>query len=147
MKIEFGQIYVEVGTSFELSSMLLRLMRTLLDELHKEIPHFAKIFKTADFKLVFIITATRNASTLTVRGPTILRKNPAAEFALHIPFKQTADFCEKMDYLLPYLGAGVKQVLEKYKVDSTGVDEAIAQVHKEVCSQPLEYQYPKTDSI
>jgi len=136
MNIEFGQIYVELNADFDLPSLLLKRLREELDALGKEISHFNTIFKNSDFKLVFIISATRKTDELNIKGPTLVRKKPAAEFVIYIPYKEIVDFVDKVSYVLPYVAKGVVFVLNKYKKDSSGVEDVVRNVIVAVRDEP-----------
>lgn len=140
MNIEFGQIYVELNTDFDLPSFLLKKLREELDSLGKDISHFNAIFKHSDFKLVFIISATRKNDELNVKGPTLVRKNPAAEFVIFIPYKEIVEFVDKVSYVLPYVAEGVAFVFNKYKEDSSGVEDAVHKVIAAVNNDPEAFQ-------
>ncbi len=139
MNIEFGQIYVELDTDFDLPSLLLKRLREELDVLGKEISHFNRIFKNADFKLVFIISATRKTDELNIKGPNLVRKKPAAEFVIFIPYKEIVDFVDKVSYALPYVAKGVIFVFNKYKTDSSGVEDIVRNVIVEVRDEPEKF--------
>ncbi|MCX8714604.1 hypothetical protein J3U51_06265, partial [Gilliamella sp. B3781] len=74
MKIDFLQLYAEVGVCYEITDAVLNPLIENLNELNKTLPHYDKLFKTTDYELVFTISATQEHKNL-VYGPTTSSKN------------------------------------------------------------------------
>ena len=142
MKSQFTQIYAEVGVAFDLPHLLLKALRAKLDALGKTVPVFAKRFKTDDFVIDYIISATRRSGDLHVKGPGFLRKRPRVEFSIFIPYVEIADHGERMAYVLDQVGAGIREVLERYGVDSSGVEDCVREMIALVQSGSQDYQAP-----
>jgi len=141
MNIYFGQISSVPGADFGLSGMLLKLLRERLDGLHKEIKFFKDKFKGEEFSIVFIISATRDKTSVEAKGPAYLRKKKEIEFAVYIPYKEITDFNEKVAYVLNHLTQGIISVLNRYETDSTGIEETIREVVRIVQADPDAFQY------
>jgi len=140
MKVDFGQIYAEVGVSFGFTNTVLIELCERIDGLGRVFEHYKKLFKTDDFFVVFIISATMKHDTLSVKGPTTLSKHKTVEFALHIPYKKTDSFSEQMSYALNFVGEGIDFVFRKYKTDPTGICEIINEVKELICANPEKYE-------
>lgn len=140
MRFKFTQISSVPGKDFGLSGMLLRLLAKRLDELHKEIGFFKDKFEGEEFSIVFIISASLN-DAVEARGPTYLRKKKTTEFAIYIPYKDVADFNEKVAYVLTLLGQGIVNVFDRYAADHAGIEEVIREVVFDVQADPGRYQY------
>jgi hypothetical protein len=142
MKCDFTQIYAEVGAAFSLSHMLLNPLQQRLDALGKDIPFLAEKLKAEDFVINYIISAKRAIDATYIMGPTYLRKRARVEFSIFIPYRDIADFGERIDYVLGEVAKGIKLVFDKYGVDSSGVDECAQDMIALAKQSPLDYQYP-----
>ncbi|WP_010504042.1 hypothetical protein [Paenibacillus elgii] len=144
MNIDFTQLYYEPGTRFDsITPMILDLLYERLDALKVSIPHFEEKLKDENYSLVFIISATKEKTTLEVRGPNILRKSKDVEFALHIPYKEVVNFTDQVAYVLDFIAEGIVWVFEKYAISSSGVAEAVESVARTVQENPEAFQYKK----
>lgn len=141
MKCNFTQIYAEVGAAYSLSHMLLNPLQQRLDALGKYIPLLGDKLKSDDFVLNFIISATRKNDSMYTKGPSFLPKRKRVEFSIFIPYREIIDFGERIEYVLGQLANGIKAVLEKYEVDTSGVDECVQELIVLAKQSPLDYQY------
>ncbi len=146
MKYDFTQIYAEVGVSFKLSHMLLNPLLAKLESLGKEIPFLAEKVKAEDFVLDFIISSKRGIDATYIMGPNYLRKRARVEFSIFVPYRQIADFGERIDYVLGQVAVGIKMVFDKYGVDSSGVDGCAQQMIALARKSPKDYEYPTHQS-
>jgi hypothetical protein len=142
MKFDFAQLYSEIGTDFNLSGMLLKPMRAKLDALGRSIPVLAEKLQADDFVIDFMISARRAARETTIGGPRYLRKRQRVEFSILIPFRDIADFGERVDYVLGQVALGIKLVFDKYGVDNGGVDACAQEMIALAKADPKAYQYP-----
>lgn len=140
MKCKFMQIYAEVGASYDLSHKLLKPLLQKLNALGKNIPFLAEKLNAIDFEITYIISATRKAENMYIKGPTFLRKRNSVEFVIFVPYREIADFAERMEFVLSNVEAGIKGILEKYDVDNVGVDRCIEEMKLLAKQRPLEYQ-------
>ncbi len=141
MKIYFSQIYLEgEDTTFLVTNTLIHRLSNQLDKLNKKINHYEKLFKTDDFSMIFVISATRKNEVLTVKGPTTKSKNKEIYFSLFIPYQEVNSFTEQTSYVLDYIVEGIISVLNKYKTDPSGVKEAVEAVKKMIMDDPEKYQ-------
>ncbi|WP_083214539.1 MULTISPECIES: hypothetical protein [Burkholderia cepacia complex] len=139
MKISFGQIYPEVGASFDFTNTVLAELNDGINSLKGSFSHYAKLFSGDDFSVVFIISATKKSDALSVKGPTTLAKKKRVEFVLHIPYKQFESFSDQMDYALNFIGCGIKSTFDKYNSDSSGVVEIINRTKDVIRADPDKY--------
>lgn len=139
MKIRFGQIYPEIGVSFKFTNTVLNALREKLDGLGRVFGHYRKLFDVEDFSVVFIISATTKHDALVVKGPTTLPKRKEVEFVLHIPYQAAASFADQMAYALDFVGEGIGIVFDKYKTDSSGVGEIVAELKDSIRDDPDKY--------
>ncbi|MCY1013076.1 hypothetical protein OV079_47605 [Nannocystis pusilla] len=142
MRIALTQISPEAGVSFGLSGSVLELVRDQLNALRKNIPHFAKIFGEEDYKIVFIITATRKLDSLSVKGPNILKRHKSAEFSLWIPYK-SLDFSDRVAYILPQISSGIIEIFRRYKADEHGIASVVQQAVEIALKRPEKYDQIK----
>ena len=142
MKCDFNQIYAEIGADFNLSHMLLRPLRVKLDALGKDIPFLAEKLKAEDFVIDYVISSKRAIDATYIMGPTYLRKRQRVEFSIFIPYREIADFGERIEYALGQVAVGIKLVFEKYGVDSSGVDECVKEMIALAKQSPKDYEYP-----
>jgi hypothetical protein len=143
MRIEFTQIYAEPGASFNLPGPLLGAISKGLDDLRKNIEQLSSKFGEGGFELVLIISASSKLDALEIKGPNIRRKASEVEFSFFMPWRETANFAQKVEYVLPMIGEGVCGVLERYGVGSDGVDAVIQGVLREAKTSPDKFQYKK----
>lgn len=81
MKVYFSQIYLEgENTTFPITNTIIHLLSIQLDKLNKNLNHYEKLFKTDDFSIIFVISATRKSETLNVKGPTTKSKDKETYF-------------------------------------------------------------------
>jgi hypothetical protein len=139
MKFDLGRIFPEVNTSFSLTSDLLYLLCDQLNALNKEIKHFNKIFDCPGYSIVLIISATRKNNSLDVKGPIVLRKRKEVEFVLHIPYKTFDNKLSETLYVVDNIYTGILFVLNKYKTDTSGVEESINNAICRIKSSPNQF--------
>ncbi|WP_321790358.1 hypothetical protein [Burkholderia pyrrocinia] len=139
MKISFGQIYPEVGASFDFTNTVLAELNEGINSLGANFAHYIKLFSSDEFSVVFIISATKKSDGLSVKGPTTLAKKRRVEFVLHIPYRQFESFSDQMDYALNFIGDGVRSIFEKYNSDSGGVAEIIDRTKNVIRADPDKY--------
>lgn len=142
MKCGFMQIYAEVGARYRLSHMLLNPLQQKIDALGKNIPFLAEKLKADDFEITYIISATRKADDMYIKGPTFLYKSRCVEFVIFVPYREIADFGERIEFVLDHVGAGIKRIFEKYGIDSAGVERCMEEMILLAKQRPLDYQYP-----
>ncbi|XLZ70880.1 hypothetical protein ABT364_02650 [Massilia sp. SR12] len=136
------QIYAEVGASYDLSHKLLKPLLQRLNALGKNIPFLAEKLKVIDFEITYIISATRKTDNMYTKGPTFSRKRSCVEFVIFVPYREIADFSERIEFVIDHVGAGIKCIFEKYGIDSVGVDRCVEEVISLAKQRPLEYQSP-----
>ncbi|HGA4729071.1 TPA: hypothetical protein ACISU1_004442, partial [Salmonella enterica subsp. enterica serovar Wangata] len=107
---------------------------------NKNLNHYEKLFKTDDFSIIFVISATRKSETLNVKGPTTKSKDKETYFSLFIPYREFSVFTIQISYVLDNIAEGIIFVLDKYKTDSSGVKESISEVKALIESDPEKYQ-------
>ncbi|WP_249744642.1 hypothetical protein [Burkholderia pyrrocinia] len=139
MKISFGQIYPEVGVSFDFTNTVLAELNEGINSLEGSFAHYVKLFSGDDFSVVFIISATKKSDILSVKGPTTLAKKKRVEFVLHIPYKQFESFLDQMDYALNFIECGVKSTFDRYNSDSSGVAEMVSRTKDAIRADPDKY--------
>lgn len=128
MKINFSQLYAEVGVSFSPPIEVLRVLNKKVNSLNKEIPFFKKKFNDEDFTLGIVISATRKNDVFEVKGPTYFKKSKTVDFVLFIPYQDNITMAEEVPYILSHVGEGLAQIFEKYKADGSGIRESIQSV-------------------
>ena len=142
MKCDFTQIYAEIGAAYSSSHMLLNPLQQKLDALGKNIPFLAEKLKADDFEINYIISATRKFDSMYTKGPLFLHKRKRVEFAIFVPYREIADFGDRIGFVLRQVAAGIKAILEKYSIDNSGVDGCVEEIIALVKQRPLDYQYP-----
>ncbi|MGS0897314.1 hypothetical protein ACVBGC_33055 [Burkholderia stagnalis] len=139
MKISFGQIYPEVGASFDFTNTILIELSEGLNGLGGSFFHYEKLFSGDDFSVVFIISATKESEKFFVKGPTTLAKRRRVEFVFHIPYKEFDKFSDQMDYAFDFIGGGIKSVFDKYNKESNDVAGAISKIKGAIHEDPDRY--------
>ena len=139
MKIDFLQLYAEVGVCYEITDAVLNPLIENLNELNKTLPHYDKLFKTTDYELVFTISATQEHKNL-VYGPTTSSKNKVVYFTIFIPYKTFSCYTQQMFYVLDTIAEGMIFVFNKYKVDPSGIKEVFETLKTLIAKDPERYQ-------
>ncbi|MCX8712213.1 hypothetical protein J3U57_06630 [Gilliamella sp. B3464] len=139
MKIDFLQLYAEVGVCYEITDAVLNPLIENLNELNKTLPHYDKLFKTTDYELVFTISATQEHKNL-VYGPTTSSKNKVVYFTIFIPYKTFSCYKQQMFYVLDTLAEGIIFVFNKYKTDPLGIKEVFETLKTLIAKDPERYQ-------
>ncbi|MCX8642572.1 hypothetical protein J3U65_01515 [Gilliamella sp. B3791] len=139
MKIDFLQLYAEVGVCYEITDAVLNPLIENLNELNKTLPHYDKLFKTTDYELVFTISATQEHKNL-VYGPTTSSKNKVVYFTIFIPYKTFSCYKQQMFYVLDTLAEGMIFVFNKYKTDPLGIKEVFETLKTLIAKDPERYQ-------
>jgi hypothetical protein len=124
MKFAFTQLYPEPDTDFDLSSRSLRCLSEHLNAEERSLAHFTKIFKGEEYRLVSVISATRNRETLEVKGPVYLRAQCAVEFYLWLPYRKL-DFVKRVHFVFSSITEGLIQILSKYHGNPAGIKNAV----------------------
>ncbi|MFL6463706.1 MAG: hypothetical protein ACJ73N_04770 [Bryobacteraceae bacterium] len=142
MRIALASVYNEVGTSFHLPHLVVKVLRERLQQLlaSTEILEFNEKFRTGDFSVGFIISATRKKETFTVEGPIFMKKPKGIDFIFLIPYKQVPDLNERIDYVLGYVAEGIVQVLRRYNAPDPGITDAVRNVAMFVHQNPKQFE-------
>lgn len=137
MNINFYEMYVEVGVSFNLHVTVFKAFRKCVREAlqGKTIDALVKRFRGKEFALGFVISATEKSDVLTIKGPTFFKKPLGVDFVIRIPYKP-CDGIEEVEYVLNHIATGVIQVLERYHLDGTDIARAAQRVIDEVKGNP-----------
>lgn len=139
MKFHFALIYPEVKTSYDITNTVLDPLRDYLEGLNKSIAHYDKLFKINDYCLDLYISATRKQMDF-VKGPITLSKRKRVEFVIFIPYKKFDSYTKTMCYVLDNIAQGIIFIFNKYKTDSTGVQEVTDKLKALIVSDPEKYR-------
>ncbi|ECA8972390.1 hypothetical protein ETB55_19010 [Salmonella enterica subsp. enterica serovar Omuna] len=140
MKIKFNQIYAEVGANYSITNAVLNPFEDMLNSLNKKISHYEDLFKTDDYTIFFIISATTKNEDLVVKGPTTLSKKKKVEFVFFIPHKKYDSFKKEIFYIIDYIEKGIIFVFDKYKTDSSDIRGIVDKMKALISKEPEKYQ-------
>ncbi|MCX8729217.1 hypothetical protein J3U66_02355 [Gilliamella sp. B2969] len=139
MKINFPLLWAEVGVRYEITNTVLNPLIENLNALNKTLPHYDKLFKTTDYDLFFIISATQEYKDL-VKGPLASSKRKVVNFSIFIPYKTFSCYKQQMFYVLDTLAEGMIFVFNKYKTDPLGIKEVFETLKTLIAKDPERYQ-------
>ena len=139
MKINFPLLWAEVGVRYEITNTVLNPLIENLNALNKTLPHYDKLFKTTDYDLFFIISATQEYKDL-VKGPLASSKRKVVNFSIFIPYKTFSCYKQQMFYVLDTLAEGIIFVFNKYKTDPLGIKEVFETLKTLIAKDPERYQ-------
>jgi hypothetical protein len=135
MKIQFTQVYPEVGVSFPFTHSFQRYLShetTTLVTPSSELE--AKHGR--EFKLVFYISAKPSIADSEVRGPTVVRKTQAMEYTVFLPFDVITGAPNTIKSAMTFLMRAVRSVLASLAIDSSNLAAQESRLIEHVCSDP-----------
>lgn len=146
MNIDFTQLYIEPGASYNISGKSLEQLCDELNQLGIEIPAIRDRFKTDNYTLMLVISAKKNLDKPEVKGPKIRLAHKEAEFALYLPWVSCAGFAQEITHIYRNIADSIHLLLSRYEVPAAGVSAAVDRAIKDITNKPEKYQNKSTKS-
>lgn len=135
MIIFVSQVYIGKG-DYEFSHIFQKYTSSELTRLSKISPKFISTYDE-DFKLIFRMSAKTALKENEVRGPTIFKKDKDVEYTIFLPFDNDTPMTnEKRKFGLQHLFLGIIEVLRKYDIDTSQIENEQTRIIETVLSDP-----------
>ena len=138
MKIFVGQIYVEVGASFQFSHHFQVWLSQKLSEAITPSPRFIERYGE-DFEIMFRMSAKKGRPVVEVQGPTVFKKTREIEYSVFLPYDIIAKEQDKnlmhSKALTLFLQSVVK-ITKSLEMDALPIEMQVHSLVQQACSNP-----------
>ena len=135
MKLFYGQLYTQAGSSFPFSHVFQQFMGARTTELVKPSSTYIN-GHGEDYSLMFRISAKRELAINEIVGPTVYKKDRDVEYSIFLPYTPITQMNDPNRSALEYLFEAVYEVLEGYEIDTSKLRAEQKNMIEEIMSRP-----------